>query len=475
MLRLSKMSNVYVGEFMREVIIVFALVLLASACAKNESETNNKLDQQVSQSSVSVEDGDKQWISGWQQSNSLPSPRAGTAAVAYNGFIYIIGGVDGQDFVATVEYAPIQMDGGLGQWQLGPSLNVERGFIDAVVHNNSIYVVGGGNGPNGHNLLRSAERAHINSDGSLSPWVVEKNEMKIPRRCSKILVAGDYLYSLGGFGGTLLDSVERVRILGDGQLGEWIVEDQTMTLPRYVNAVKKVKGNAYVIGGHDQIKGVGIVDVERSIPAKQGGMGVWQKTSSLQVGRYGLSSAGHANYVYALGGLTGLEYLSSVEFAKVQDNGELSPWQYTAHLSESRAMFSTVVYKDWIYVIGGTNQDRYFSSVEYATIDSAGQIGFWGTAQQAQDYSEKIQSLKQQKTQLPNQGVVLHIQHASMYTYLNVDSNLGNIWLAGPRIDLQVNDTVRFSKGVSMSNFYSKELQQQFPVILFVSKIEQVR
>jgi hypothetical protein len=67
---------------------------------------------------------------------------------------------------------------------------------------------------------------------------------------------------------------------------------------------------------------------------------------------------------------------------------------------------------------------------------------------------------------------VLHVQHASMYTYLNVDSNLGNIWLAGPRIDVQVNDRVQFSKGVSMSNFYSKELQQQFPAILFVSQIQ---
>jgi len=208
------------------------------------------------------------------------------------------------------------------------------------------------------------------------------------------------------------------------------------------------------------------------MPAPHGGIGDWQKTSSLQVGRYGLSSAGYANYVYALGGLSGLEYLTSVEFAMVQDNGELSPWQYTADLIEPRAMFSTLVYEDWIYVIGGTNQDRYLASVDYATFDKDGQIGFWGTAQQAQAYSEKIQALKQQKTQLPNQGVVLHIQHASMYTYLNVDSNLGNIWLAGPRTDLQVKDKIQFSKGVSMSNFYSKELQQQFPVILFVSQIE---
>jgi hypothetical protein len=349
---------------------------------------------------------------------------------------------------------------------------VERGFIDAVVHNNAIYVVGGGNGPNGKHLLQSAERARINSDGSLSAWVIEPNQMRIPRRCSKIVVADGHLYSLGGFGGTLLDSVERAPISTDGGLGEWVVEEQTMTLPRYVNTVKKVQGNAYVIGGHDQMKGVGITDVEWATPAKEGGINGWRKTTALQVGRYGLSSAGYDDYVYALGGLTGLEYLASVEFAKVQGNGALSQWQYTAELSEPRAMFSTVVYQDWIYIIGGTNQDRYLASVEFATFDNTGQIGFWGSSQEAQAYKEKIQALKQQTTQLPNLGTVLHVQHASMYTYLNVASNLGDIWLAGPRIDVQANDRVRFSKGVSMSNFYSKELQQQFPVILFVSQIE---
>jgi len=448
-------------------------MIVLGGCGAQDSEKKQSMSQ-VAPASTELQK-ELQWIKGWRQTSPLQGQRAGTAVVAHNGYIYVIGGVDGRDFVAGVEYAAIQDDGSLGLWRAGPSLNVERGFIDAIVHKDTIYVVGGGNGPNGKNLLRSTERARINPDGSLSPWVVEGSEMKIPRRCSKIIAADGHLYSFGGFGGTLLDSVERAPILVDGQLGEWVVEDQTMTLPRYVNAVKKVRGNAYVIGGHDQMKGVGIVDVEWAIPAAQGGIGNWQLTSPLQVGRYGLSSAGHGNYLYALGGLTGLEYLSSVEFTQVQADGVLSPWQYTAELSEPRAMFSTVVYKDWIYIIGGTNQDRYLASVEFATFDADGHIGINGTAQEAQAYTDKVQALKQQKTQLPNEGVVMHIQHASMYTYLNVKSNLGDIWLAGPRLDVKANDRVQFSKGVSMSNFYSKELQQQFPVILFVSQIEKVQ
>lgn len=458
---------------MNKTLTILFIAIWIWGCSKE----NPPVDKTAAQSSKTVTSNDmaNQWIKGWREASPLQGQRAGAAAITHNGFMYVIGGVDGREFVGTVEFAKIQPDGSLSQWQLGPPLNEERGFIDAVVHGDSIYVVGGGNGPNGKHLLRSAEKAKINADGSLSPWVTEQNGMKLPRRCSKILVVGDYIYSFGGFGGTLLDSVEQAPILADGHLGEWVVEDQTMTLPRYVNAVKKVHNNAYVIGGHDQMKGVGIVDVEWATPAKDGSIANWQKTASLQVGRYGLSSAGYGNFVYALGGLTGLEYLTSVEFAQVNANGELSNWRYTTDLSEPRATFSTVVYKDWIYVIGGTNQDRYLSSVEYASFNQDGQIGFWGSEQQAQAYHDKLQALKQQKTQLPNEGTVVHIQHASMYTYLNVKSNLGDIWLAGPRIEVQVNDRVKFSKGVSMSNFYSKELQQQFPVILFVSKIEKVQ
>ena len=457
---------------MKRILIMCIVGLLVWGCEKPrpvQKEASN-----LSATTAATQDSEKQWVNGWRQTTELLGPRAGTAAVVHNDVIYVIGGVDGRDFVATVEFAPIQKDGDVGQWQFGPELNEARGFIDAVVSNDTIYVVGGGNGPSGHNLLRSVESAKINADGSLAPWVTEQNAMKIPRRCSKVFVSGNYIYSLGGFGGALLDSVERAPILADGHLGEWTVEDQTMTLPRYVNAVKEVNNNAYVFGGHDQMKGVGIVDVEWATPAKEGGIGNWKKTSPLQTGRYGLSSAHYGNFVYALGGLTGLEYLTSIEFAQAQDNGELSAWKYTTDLPEPRATFSALVYNDRIYIIGGTNQDRYLSSVEYATFKPDGQIGFWGTAQEAQAYHEKIRALNAKHVQLPNEGVVLHVQNASMYTYLNVNSNLGDIWLAGPKIDVQVNDHVRFSKGVSMSNFYSKELQQQFPAILFVGNIEKV-
>lgn len=245
-----------------------------------------------------------------------------------------------------------------------------------------------------------------------------------------------------------------------------------MTLPRYVNTVKASHGNTYVIGGHDQLKGVGITDVEWATPSDDSEVKGWKKTASMQVGRYGLTSAGHGDAVYAIGGLTGLEYLKSIEVATIKENGELGEWRYTTPLSEARATFNAVVYKDWIYVIGGVNQDHYFNSVEYATFDTSNNIGFQGTEYDAQIYQAKLERLKVAKPRLPNYGTVKAVRHASMYTYIQVVNDQGMLWLAGPRTELKLNDKIRFSKGVSMTNFYSKELQQSFPHVLFVSNIE---
>ncbi len=448
-------------------VFVFILLQLNGCSDDSATSARNEFNAKLSGSA------DKLWIAGWQEGSAMSTARAGAAAVGVGNFIYVVGGVDGINFLQTTEYASVNDDGTLGVWKPGPLLNEPRGFIDAVVHGGFVYVVGGGNGANGKNLLRSAERAKILEDGSLGPWEVEQNAMVLPRRCSKLLVIGDHLYSFGGFGGVLLDTVERSAIHADGHLGEWVIEEDKMLLPRYVNTVKKAGGAAYVIGGHDQMKGVGIPDVEWAVPSgAEGRVGSWKATSSLQVGRYGLTSFSDGKRLYAVGGITGLEYLPSIEVSDVLVNGELSPWRLTTSLVEPRATFSALMLKGNAYIIGGTNQAGYLNSVVYAQIDSKGDLGFWGAPVDLKKFEARRQSLLQPQSSLPNEGVVLQVQHASMYTYLRVQGNLGDIWLAGPRTEINPNEHVRFSKGVSMSNFYSKELQQNFTRVLFVSKIE---
>jgi len=461
--------------------IVLAAYILSLLCGCSSSHEESAADvSPANKSELSTSDeqasAQNRWIKGWREGAKLSITRAGTAAVAHQGYLYVIGGVDGRDFTSLVEYAKINDDGSLEAFKITTPLVDVRGFIDATVYQGYIYVVGGGNGLNGHNLLRSVERAKILEDGSLSPWQLEKNQMIMPRRCSKIFQYQGYLYAAGGFAGALLDNVERAKIGDDGHLSQWVMENDHMTLPRYVNSVSAVKPDGkhaitFVVGGHDQLKGVGIPNVEWAKPTDAGVIGGWKATSPLQVGRYGLSTAKYKNHLYALGGLTGLEYLDSVEMADVDEQGQLSAWHFSTPMMQARATFSTLVYGDYIYVIGGTNQDHYFNSVDYAQFNQQGEIGFWGSENEARAYEDQRQTLLSQKSDLPNHGVVKTLHQASMYTYVLVESTQGEQWLAGPKLELAVGDKVGYSKGVSMGNFFSKELQQEFASILFVGKL----
>jgi len=415
------------------------------------------------------------WIPDWKTTSPFSAPRAGTAAVVVKNKMYLIGGVDGRTFVNTTEFAQIKKNGTLGPWQPGPALNEERGFIDAVAHGDYVYVVGGGNDLNGHNLLRSAERARINADGTLGPWQQEKNQMVLTRRCSKLIATDKRLYAFGGFGGALLDSVEYAEFQPDGSLGVWKMDTESMTIPRYVGAVKKNGGRFFAIGGHDQNKGVGITNVEWSRPSASGALQKWQAAAQLQQGRYSQSGASYNNYLYALGGISGAEYLDSIERTAVGPDGKLTPWQYTTPLDQPRANFSTIDYQGHLYVIGGTNRDGYLSSVIYAEHNKTGDLGYWGSAQDAQVLQDRLQQREVKNAKLPYSGLVEEVIQTEGYTYLMVTSDEGGVWIAGPKMtDIKPGDHVGFSSGVDMPNWYSKELNRAFEMVLFVGQVQKL-
>jgi len=285
-------------------------------------------------------------------------------------------------------------------------------------------------------------------------------------------VVGAYLYAFGGFGGTILDSVEFAKSGVDGHLGPWTMASEPMTWPRYVNSVKTAEGMTFVIGGHDQNKGVGIADVEWAKPQQNGDIRGWKKTQSLNTGRYGLASAKHGKTIYALGGLTGLEYLRSIEKTRVLPEGGLEPWHETTSMSVARATFSALTHNGYFYVLGGTNRDGYLRSVEYASIDNRGELGFMGTQEESEQYQAQLQATKKNTSELPNHGVIKQLLHTEMYSYLEVLNQGKRVWIAGPKTELPIGSSIGYSKGVFMTNFYSKELQRPFPEVTFVSRIE---
>ena len=417
---------------------------------------------------VGCKDKSRSWQPRWRRAESLTVSRQGAAAVQVNGFIYVMGGAFRTDFLNSTEYAQIKEDGSLGPWQAGPPMHEARGYFDAVYHNGWIYVIGGGNGEGGHVLLRSVERARVLPDGKLSPWQQEPVGMVMPRRCNKTVLINGSIYALGGFSGDMLNSVEHTKILPDGSTSDWLEEQERLTVMRYISGVKYVDGAVYVVGSHEQLAGAATKDVEWGKIKDEAGFGKWTQTSPLQIPRFGLGLVAHAGRLYAFGGLTGPEFLDSVESAPIIAGGGLGEWRLqAAKLSSPRAMMAVVTYKDWVYSLGGAGTNL----VEYATFNEAGEMGSW--------YSEAelkaLQTARQEaplSVRLPIQGSVVKVQHAPPYIYLlvNIEGH-GEAWVAGPEGDFHVGDRVRFGGGAVMHDFFSKTLNIRFEHVMFVAKL----
>lgn len=417
--------------------------------------------------------GKSEWVNGWQNVTPMTTARAGAAVIEVNGVIYAIGGVNGSDFMRTAEYTRIKIDGDLEPWQLTSPLNEKRGFFAVAYHRGYLYIAGGGNGPSGHHLLRTVERARVMPDGDLGKWQTEANQLVYPRRCSELVVLGDDIYAVGGFSGVLQDTIEHAKIDEDGHLGPWSLVKNKLTMPRYIYGLRKNRKGIYVIGGHSETGGTGQNKVEwRPINDPDA---PWRLTASMNKGRYALATAAYGDFLYAMGGLNGPTYLKSIEKTQVTGDGSLRPWTFTTALSSPRANLGAVVYKKWLYIVGGTNFSNYFNSVERGLFNDKGDIGFWTTPAQARLYRER-QAARQKASSLsmPNQGVVEDVIQTGPYSYVKVEGDQGVQWLAGPRTALKAGDRIRYSRGVVMGDFYSRQLKRQFDSVTFVEGMRKV-
>ncbi len=64
-------------------------------------------------------------------------------------------------------------------------------------------------------------------------------------------------------------------------------------------------------------------------------------------------------------------------------------------------------------------------------------------------------------------GTVREIMHSGGYTYVKIEKDGKDTWVAIPKSDLSVGQTVSFAPGMVMNNFTSKTLNRSFDAIVF--------
>jgi hypothetical protein len=150
---------------------------------------------------------------------TLATPRREFGAAVIGDYVYVIGGIGQSGFLNSVERAPINGDGSLGDFSAvsGVTLVSARMGGTTAVTGDRLYVIGGVNGP--AQLMTSVEQATINADGSLGTFSMAPVSLSRPRGLMTNAVVGKYLYVFGGDASTDLQTVERAPINADGSLG----------------------------------------------------------------------------------------------------------------------------------------------------------------------------------------------------------------------------------------------------------------
>lgn len=242
-------------------------------------------------------------LSPWQTATSMNTPRWAPAAVAAEGYIYVLGG-QSTTVTNTVERAEVNSDGSLGPWQNMNPMNNRRNAFAAVKVGRYIYAIGS------HTTL---ERAEIQADGTLGVWEYA-NDTNIYRSGLSAVVAGNYVYVLGGIQSRT--SVERAEINADDSLGAWEVLPDPMPTPRNLFAAVVSEGYLYALGGED---GSGpLSSVDRAMIHSDGSLGAWQTVSAMTVERKCVAAAAEGGHIYAVGGVLGDESaITSTEYSMV--------------------------------------------------------------------------------------------------------------------------------------------------------------
>lgn len=313
----------------------------------------------------------------WTTTTALITPTAQLSAVAWNGYIYAIGGWNNTDgYLGIVQRATVNQDGTLGNWTAVSALNTKRAQHAAVVTNGRLYVSGGYNASDG--VLSSLERATLNFDNTVSAWTPLPTSLNTPRYSHALVVAGGNIYAIGGYrGDAYLKSVERATVdLRSGDLSPWQTESSLQLARSGVAAV--AHGHfLYALGGAIGPEDRKDPGVERVTVKPDGRLGDWQIISSLSTARSGAAAVVANGYIYVFAGHTGTKPLASVEGAALTTDGSLEGWGRASDMVRARYGHGTVATSTWLYSVGGDDGNNALSSVERAPINSDGSLGPW--------------------------------------------------------------------------------------------------
>jgi DNA-binding CsgD family transcriptional regulator/N-acetylneuraminic acid mutarotase len=132
----------------------------------------------------------------WTEGALLPKAISAYAMVAFEGSLYLFGGLDGSNYLNTVyKYTPNEAG---GEWQLMKSkMPTARAYAGAAIAGGRIYVIGGYDGQRALTVNEAYQPAR--EDTADNPWFTKKS-MPAGRYGMGIASLADIIHIIGGVG-----------------------------------------------------------------------------------------------------------------------------------------------------------------------------------------------------------------------------------------------------------------------------------
>ncbi|MBI5375383.1 MAG: S8 family serine peptidase [Candidatus Schekmanbacteria bacterium] len=280
----------------------------------------------------------------------------GHAAVAYNSYIFVLGGYsnDGK-YNNEISTATVNADGTLGDWtSLSDSVLPYAPQAHAAVMNDGyIFVLGGTYG--GASTCDYVYSAKVNTSNIIEGW---NPTTSLPKgvRNHVVIVNDGYIFLIGGYSdGTQNDTaVYSAPIYSNGTIGDW-TNKNIPPLPKPLSSHAAVVSNGYVfvIGGESDSYQSKVYSAKIN---NNGTLGDWDTVNipSLPSPLTAHKAVANNGYIFVMGGWTGSMYNKNVFAAKVNLDGTLSEWKtLTSEFPSGFANAAVVESNGYIFKLGG--------------------------------------------------------------------------------------------------------------------------
>lgn len=363
-------------------------------------------------------------FNSWNSTTAIPTGTWGAQTVPAGGYVYQVGGTTSSGNSSAVNWAQFNTNtgtidsanpgnGACSGWCTNSAYNLPdgRSNFSLVAYNGFLYAIGGtsanctaGNGTGTSGYCKTVYVAKLSSigeprlwhptDTNQANWVYwyRDSDLSTERAYTGAAVYNNSLYLLGGRSSSgAVTSASIAPIMPSGKLGTW--SDSSNSIPSanaYNPSVQSYNGRLYVIGGASSPTTTPTNTTWYSNINSDGSISSWMQTTSFATGRRpggGTITTVWNGYVYISGGCSAVNasgycttIQSDTQVASINADGSLDNWYALPSVTDSRTGQNLLAWRDTVYEIGGCsavnsgtgNCDTLLNTSNYGTLNQDG-------------------------------------------------------------------------------------------------------